>query len=157
MTTLSVRFNVAVLQIAARLFPTGFDVSDTAPDTFDKLKSHVEQTGRMLVWNGASDATIFGDPEVNYAFRAWHDWCHLAGNHPFTPEGERGAANLQIQHIREIYGYTADANEMVRLIDAEVNGQVTYHEHHNGDFPADQVAFVKHYLVNPFAAVVMDY
>jgi hypothetical protein len=154
---LSIRFNVAVLAIAAKLFPAGFDVASDAPDTFEKLASHVEKTGRMLVWNGASDNTIFGDAEVNYAFRAWHDWCHLSGGCEFTPEGEMNAALIQIDHIRSVYGYTPDADNMVLLVWAEVVGQVQYHEHHDGQFPTDQMAFVKHYLINPAGAVVANY
>jgi hypothetical protein len=157
MRAFSLRLNVAVMQIASQLFPTGFDVSDNAPDTFDKLKAHVAKTGRMLVWNGASDKTIFADEEVNFAFRAWHDWCHLAGEFPFTPEGEKDAACMQLQHIRALFGRTKEADYMCRLVWTEVVGQVEYHLHHNGAFPSDQAAFTKHYLVNPFSAVVMDY
>lgn len=157
MSAISIRFNVAVLTIANKLFPCGFDVASDAPNTFEDLSAHVANTGRMLVWNGASDQTIFADDEVNFAFRAWHDFCHLAGNFPFTPEGELKAALMQIDHIRAIYGHTAEADYMATLVWAEVVGQVQYNTYHDGAFPANQAAFVKHFLINPAAAVVADY
>ncbi len=157
MSALSLRFNVAVNHIASQLFPCGFDVSANAPDTFEKLAAHVQETGRMLVWNGASEHTIFGDDETNFAFRAWHDFCHVKGGFPFTPEGEAKAAAMQIEHIRAVYGYTPESDYMARLIDAEVNGQVGYATMHNDEFPSNQAAFVRHYLVNPIGAVVADY
>ena len=138
-------FNVAVNHIASRLFPRGFDVAADAPETFEALKAHVAETRRMKVWNGASERTIFADPETNYAFRAWHDWCHLAGGFEFTPEGEAAAVALQQEHIRTLYGETEQAKYWVRILDAEVNGQLQYAAEH-GDFPADQFSFVKEYL-----------
>lgn len=141
--------NCAVQHIASRLFPTGFDVGDVAPDTFDSLRDHVQRTGRMLVWSGASDRTIFGDPEINYAFRAWHDWCHLYGNggqgFPFTREGEAGAVALQQDHLRALYGDTAQTRKWCAILDCEVNGQAQY-QAETGQFPADQVAFTIDYL-----------
>lgn len=154
---LSTRFNVAVLQIASNLFPAGFDVSENAPNAFEALVSHVQDTGRMLVWNGASDTTIFADNEVNFAFRAWHDYCHVAGGFEFTPEGEKAACLMQIEHIRAIYGDTPTADHFVSLVWAEVVGQVSYTLSHDGAFPVNQMAFVKHFLTNPVGAVSADY
>jgi hypothetical protein len=34
--------NAAIIAIAKRLFPSGFDVSDDAPDTYEKLKAHLD-------------------------------------------------------------------------------------------------------------------
>jgi hypothetical protein len=157
LSPLSTRFNVAVMHIASQLFPAGFDVASDAPDTFEKLVSHVQETGRMLVWNGASESTIFADNEVNYAFRAWHDYCHVAGGFEFTPEGETKACLMQIDHIRAVYGNTAEADYLALLVWAEVVGQVSYNLAHDGAFPVNQMAFVKHYLINPVAAVSADY
>lgn len=87
--------NTAIVAIASLLFPNGFDVADIAPDTYDKLKAHLDAGRRMLVWSGASDYTVFGCCEVNWAYRAWHDWCHWQGAHLFTLEGEEATANMQ--------------------------------------------------------------
>lgn len=135
-------FNAAVLHIASRLFPTGYDVADKAPGSFDALKAHVARTGRMLVWSGASDDTIFADREVNWAFRAWHDWCHLSGGFDFTLAGETEAAKMQIEHVRALYGRRPDWE---RIIWAEVVGQATYFRD-QGKFPAEQRAFTESYV-----------
>ncbi len=137
-------FNVAVLHMASRLFPTGFDVAAEAPSTLEELTSHVRKTGRMLVWNGASENTIFADPEVNYAFRAWHDWQHLMYQFPFTLEGERAAAEAQIAQLSRLYDGAALAR-FARLVLCEVVGQAEYKER-TGDFPTDQVAFARDWL-----------
>ena len=76
-TGLSRKLNAAVLAMVNNLLPMGYDVSDNAPDTYEKLVNHVNKTGRILVWSGASETTIYGDREVNYAFRAWHDYVHF--------------------------------------------------------------------------------
>lgn len=144
-------FNVAVLHMASRLFPTGFDVSNHAPETYRELVSHVSSTGRMLVYSGGSEKTIYDDSEVNYAFRAWHDWCHLKGGFDTVSDGESAACMMQQQHLFQIYG---DASrKWSRILDAEIIGQALYHDHHRS-FPDDQRAFVEVYLRNPQLAVL---
>ncbi|MBZ0227979.1 MAG: hypothetical protein K8F58_05935 [Bauldia sp.] len=71
--------NAAILHIATRLFPCGFDIADNAPGTYRQLKAHLDAGQRMVVYAGGCDHTIYADREINYAFRAWHDWCHYAG------------------------------------------------------------------------------
>ena len=147
MTTLKpldVGFNVAVLQIVSRLFPCGFDVSDNAPDTFEKLQAHYQETGRILVWSGASEQTIFGDPEINYAFRAWHDWRHITESADFSPDGERTVCEKQKADIREIFD-GAQADRFCALLEAEIIGQLA-HEKRYGRFPENQRGFVVAWL-----------
>lgn len=143
--------NVAILQMAARLFPTGFDVAEDAPNTLADLQAQVANTGRMLVYSGGSDATIYACPEVNYAFRAWHDWCHLAGGFAFTAEGEAQACAMQQDQLRRVFGASAQVERWCAILDAEINGQVAFHAA-TGDFPVDQVAFVRDYLAGIWAA-----
>lgn len=97
----------ASVAMAKKFFPTGFDVSDNAPNTYEDLVKHYHETGRMTVWSGGSDKTIFGDEKSNYAFRAWHDLCHLRGGHNFTPEGERGALAEMVKDVRGAYDHSA--------------------------------------------------
>lgn len=149
---LSRAFNVATLQIAARLFPCGFDVRADAPDSLERLVSETAATGRLAVWSGASEQTIFGDPEVNWAFRAWHDWHHYRHRLPFTPEGEREAAAGQQRDIRALYGRGPTADHFCALVEAEVVGQL-HHQQRHGAFPEDQAGFVAAYLVDPTAAL----
>lgn len=157
--------NQCVVGMTARLFPAGYDVGAEAPDTLEKLRDHVLKTGRMLVWNGASENTIFGDPEINWGFRAWHDHCHLRNRegkfdpaapiehlNGFTLNGERVTALEMCSDIRKVYGYGPIAKRMMALVWAEVVGQAMFFERH-GRFPQDQVAFVRAYLVDPECAV----
>ena len=67
---LDIGFNIAVLAISARLFPCGFDVAEDAPRTYEQLLMQLDTHKRMVVYGGGSDQTIYGDREVNHAFRA---------------------------------------------------------------------------------------
>lgn len=59
--------NIAILAMAPP-----FEARATAPATFREVMD-CATSGRVVVWDGASDATIYGDARVNHAFRAWHD------------------------------------------------------------------------------------
>lgn len=149
--------NVAIKQVADRIFPTGFDVASEAPETFEALVQHVETTGRMLVWSGGSDETIYACPETNYAFRAWHDWCHLTGNHAFTPEGERAACAMQQAHLLALYGDNPTTRRWCAILDAEINGQVAFNQATGGEFPVDQYSFVQDCLATCVTAAVLKH
>jgi hypothetical protein len=140
---LDLTFNIAVHTIAARLFPCGYDVTadqNAAPYSLDTLKAHVAVTGRILVWSGASDHTIFDCAETNWAFRAWHDWCHWRHNLPFTVAGERAVATIQKEHLATVYPGRSELARWQRLGDIEVCEQVE-HLTTTGQFVADQMAF----------------
>ena len=141
---LDVGFNVAVLHIADKL-TRGFSVSDCAPSTFDELIAQIERHRHIVVWSEASNATIYGSPEVNYAFRAWHDWCHWRGLHRFTTEGEAAVAKMQADHIDAIYGASDQTHRWRKIIEAQVIGQQRHQERY-GHYPTDQFAFVEEYL-----------
>jgi hypothetical protein len=149
---LSIPFNVATLHIASRIFPLGFDVSADAPDSLAKVISHFENTGRICVWSGASENTVFGDAEVNYAFRAWHDSKHLQGKHHFSESGESAVADMQCADIRALFGNTAEADYFCLIVQAEVMGQLEYKEKFGG-FPLDQYGFTAAYVTNPESAM----
>lgn len=141
-------FNVAVQHIASRLFPTGFDVSmveSEVPSRLATLTAHIRQTGRMLVWGGASELTCFACPETNAAFRAWHDWCHWKLQAPFTEDGERECAAMQQAHLATLYGIEASRRWRL-MIHIEVNAQLAYAQVHDGEFPVDQWAFMATWL-----------
>lgn len=122
--------NRLILKLAPK-----FQASDIAPSTFESLKE--QASGSLVVWAGASDSTIYGDPKVNHAFRAWHDSIHLKLNSPFTLQGERIVALEQARLI--------GSETMGHLIVAEVIGQAEYNLE-TGLFPIDQKAFVIAYL-----------
>jgi hypothetical protein len=138
-------FNCAVLTIANRLCPGGYRVSDDAPDTYEKLKAHLDLTKQMVVWSGGSETTIYADKEVNYAFRAWHDWCHYTGRHAFTVVGERAVFAMQCSHLILFYGDCYQTRLWIKLLRAEVIGQQE-HFYKHGHYPNDQRAFVLAYL-----------
>ena len=152
LTPLSVPFNVAALHIAGRLWPKGFDVSADAPATFEDMVANFKATGRHVVWSGASDRTIFGDPEVNYAFRAWHDWHHISRSLDFSDASEHEVFAGQYRDVRGIYGNGEAAQDFCDLLYAEIIGQLEFKNRH-GNFPADQRGFVRHYLASPTRAV----
>lgn len=149
--------NDACKHMAEKIFPQGFDVTANAPNTYEDLVSHYAKTGRMAVWNGASDKTIFGDDQANYAFRAWHDSCHLRGMHPFTPEGEEGAFEEMVSDVHKEYGDTPDSKKMIGLLHEEIIGQLDYTKFHAGQFPVDQRSFAQAYLKDPEGAVRMTF
>lgn len=144
---LDISFNIATMTAARRLFPTGYDVADDAPQTLEDATAHYKRTGRILVWSGASDRSIFGCPEHNWAFRAWHDWHHIKWQMPFTPDGEALVAAEQYSDLVDIYGIRDERlSHWAAIIDAEVNGQIAYSLNHGGEFPTDQLAFARYYL-----------
>jgi hypothetical protein len=108
-------------------------VSAYAPDTFETLSRNI---GGLVVWDGGSDNTIYGDAKVNWAFRAWHDSLHLKLNADFSLEGETRVA---LEQARILGGYHAE------IVLAEVIGQAEYFAKH-GEFPTNQVEFIKSYL-----------
>lgn len=134
------RLAIAATHLASRLMPRGFDVGQDAPDTLERINAHVRETGRFLVSSEASERTVYGDAEANYAFRAWHDWTHWRFQFPFTLEGETETAYTQAGHLIAIYGGSLDTRDMVALLLCEVIGQAR-HLAETGDFPSDQVAF----------------
>lgn len=144
------RLNSAVEVVMAYLLPNGFDTTDIPElcDTYDKLRAHYMSTGRIRVWTGASDRTIFGDPAVNHAFRAWHDLGHIMLQAPFTPEGEEEVCALQMRQLARIMHGGRSGDEikfMCHMLSAEVNGQIAY-EKLTGQFPEDQRAFMLQHL-----------
>lgn len=145
MQPLDTALNVAIMHIASRLFPAGFDVSEDAPHTFEQLRTHIGSGRRIVVFCGGSDATIYADREVNWCFRAWHDWCHWCGGHPFSLAGETAVFRMQAQHLLSLYGGGPDVQRWIRIIHAEIVGQADFCEI-NGHFPEDQYAFVVDYL-----------
>jgi hypothetical protein len=147
MEPFSLAFNAAVMTIANRLCPTGYDVSPDAPTSLEALTAHIQATGRIVVSSENSDATIYGDPEHNFAFRAFHDWCHWRYQLPFTLDGEREVCKRQQEIVRQVFGPGTATERFCALIECEVVGQAEYFEAY-GHFPEDQRAFAEQWL-NP--------
>jgi hypothetical protein len=100
--------------------------------------------GTMLVFDGASEQTIYGDARVNHAFRAWHDAQHIRARAGFTLAGERLACEMQCRDLQRAFPSVPES--VLRLIRAEVIGQAEYFARH-GAFPIDQAKFIEEYLL----------
>ena len=147
---LDIQLNAAVLAVAHRLFPCGFLVAEIAPQSYEELVARLDAGLPMLVYSGGSERTIYGCPEVNYSFRAWHDWCHWRGRHNFSFEGETAVCCMQGAHLVALYGECPRTRWWKRILHAEVIGQREYFNRH-GVFPDDQRAFVESYLAHTSA------
>lgn len=109
-------------------------------ESFTQLKEEWERSGRVRVNTDFSDGTIFGSASVNWAFRAWHDYCHLTLGADFSKEGEGRAAQLQISHLISHYPTHPLLPLFISLVEIEVNEQVNYF-FETGEFPCNQFDF----------------
>lgn len=138
----SIAFNAMVMTCANAALPRGWRVEESyvkAPSSLLELNASMNTAG-MVVWGGGSDATIFGCPDHNAAFRAWHDSIHWKHQLQFTVAGEAQAAYLQVREMVALYGVDEDIELWAAYILCEVLGQKLHHELH-GEFPQDQRAF----------------
>lgn len=147
---LDIQFNAAVMTMANKVCPVGWLVGDGCPKSYDELIERLDAGNMMFVFDGGSEKTIYGCPEVNYAFRAWHDWCHWKGRFDFSYAGEFAVYRMQCAHLNIVYGCSRQTRRWKRILYAETIGQFDYLRTH-GEFPDDQRAFVEAYLTNPFS------
>ena len=143
-------FNAAVMTMANKVCPLGYDVGSDAPSTIDELNFEMAHTKRIRVNQGHSDNTIFGCPEHNWAFRAWHDWTHWILQAPLDLAGELAVAHRQCEDLAWVYGNGARTRKWQRIIMAEVYGQALYYAA-TGKFPKDQVLFDYSYVSSGMA------
>lgn len=122
-----------------------FDPNDPH-GTFLEHKDYFKQTGKIRIWKGASNNTIFGLPEINWYFRAWHDHTHITNDLGYSPIEESIVAEIQKSQLPEDWIIER------KLIDIEVTGQVQYH-HLNGEFVKDQRQFTAIYYQDPMTAL----
>ena len=131
----------------------GFYPTLQAPNSYTDLKEWAEQNDYhalpMPVFSGGSEDTIYSTPDINYAFRAWHDSIHLEQELDFTTNNELAVASI---HYREVLKYglengypLGECVTAARLIYADVAGQVMYYDKY-GDFVKDQEQFVNEFL-----------
>ena len=101
-----------------------------------------DNEGRLMIWKGASDETIFSRPAYNWMFRAWHDHHHVKRQYAFNEQGEYDVFKEQVKDV-DTYIRPLDealADYMIMLLDAEVNGQVQAFLK-DGAFISDQKQF----------------
>lgn len=131
----SVELNAAILELAP-----AFTVRDEVPSTFPQIMA-----APGIVWSGGSDATIYGDARVNWAFRAWHDATHCTMLYDFSFAGEAMTCEAQIAELLQRYPNAPAL--WPAILRAEVIGQALHYQQH-GQFPEDQRAFVRRLLTN---------
>lgn len=97
-----------------------------APDTYPALRrafAHSRVTGEPLpVSNENSDSVIFTNPDVNYAFRFWHDCSHVLQGLSFSLPDEFELAILHLEDLQNA-GFDPDTAEY-KLLRADTLGQV---------------------------------
>jgi hypothetical protein len=133
-------FNCAIMSMANRVCPAGYDVvEDGGATSLADVQRMIKDRHRLTVDSRYSEDTIFGCPEHNHAFRAWHDWTHWILRAEFTLDGELAVAHRQCEDLARIYGHGLQVRAWCRLIMGEVYGQAHYREVH-GHFAASQPA-----------------
>ena len=153
MLPLDPTLNAAILSIARNLFPDGFDVSPDAPSTYTALKAHLDAGKGLVVYDGGCAGTIYANPAVNHAFRAWNDWSHWRGDHDFSVEGECAVFAMQRRYLLDLYGNNPQTRRWIEILRAEVIGQRLFYERHKR-FVDDQRGFIEAYLQDPDAALL---
>ena len=130
---LSYDLNSKILSLAPK-----HQAKPIAPDSLESLIR--ASTSPMVVYDGGSDNTIYGDPRVNHAFRAWHDSLHLKLNAPFDLAGE---TRVGLEQARILGGAYAE------IVLCEVIGQIEYFNRYQA-FPVNQLEFCLNYLKGRF-------
>ena len=140
----------AVLQQASltkRRLGFGWHPANVAPSTMEELRVEYERLrwglGKSFrVWSGGSDATIYGSPEGNYAFRFWHDITHVEAGLGLTFTEELATAQLQINELAE----SGVPQRALDLFQIDTQGQTHYADITGGKFPEDQLGFATELL-----------
>lgn len=128
-----IQFEQLLKLMTKNIYIPKYEVKDFAPETLKDIVEVYKNTGKLIVWSGASENTIWNTPQSNWLFRAWHDFTHIKGLYEFNNEGEASTALYQMSQSGTI---------LARLIDIEVNGQLEYFNKY-GRFPENQIEFFK--------------
>jgi hypothetical protein len=110
-----------------------FRVSDFAPNTETGLW---EPKSELVIWNGASDKTMFLEAKNNWEFRAIHDQLHMESGLGFTIAEEIELGRIQANQFE---GVLAD------LVYIEIAKQAEYFRD-NGEFVENQLQFTSDML-----------
>lgn len=122
-----------------------FAVDADITDSFETLRGAFRVMGRLPINTGFSDKTIFGDPLVNWMFRAWHDMTHLRLGADFTLAGETSTAVGQIEDVRdarnrgEITPEQAEAFAAIIYVEVVAQAKLAIE---SGSFVSDQRAYM---------------
>lgn len=142
----------AIVGMSAMLMPEGYDVTakdDADINSFKAICDYYSKTGRVIVSSANSEHTIYSHPEINVAFRAWHDYIHITQGLKFTRKGEAKVCCVQqaqaANYLSENGASPEEIDFVVRCLHIEVVEQVE-HYFETGQFVGDQVAFMAQHL-----------
>jgi len=108
-----------------------------APNTFEELKQVNKDKVLLLpVFSGGCANTIWSNPKVNHALRAWHDDIHLEYDYDFSLYGEISTARKHIEVLRKNH-----LGVFSNLFWCEIVGQVLYYNKHK-KYVSNQREFV---------------
>lgn len=120
-----------------------------APSTYNELLlMHLTYPNLLVVYDGGSANTIFSSPDMNFTFRAFHDFGHLAHRLDFQFKNEMKLGELQANEIYDDLLGTVGierANVVRDIVRAEIIGQIEYYQIHRR-YIDDQQTYVKGYL-----------
>jgi len=136
--------NQAILHMAKLIFPKGFQVQHADDKTAQQVWKRFD-AGEFVAPSNNSGYTVFDDPQVNYAMRAWHDWTHWKLRRTFQNVHENQVNDQQKRDLIKVFGRTPQTMRWCKILDADTVGQLQYKKKY-GDFPVDQHAFVLAYL-----------
>lgn len=111
-----------------------------APSSWAALKSWDDNFGHnnpIPVFDGGCELTIYSEPKINHAFRAWHDRTHLRIDAGFDYDGEFAVALSHRASVRGAGLALSDA----KAIMFDTIGQYRYYQTHNA-YIHNQALFV---------------
>ena len=137
----------AIRQLAPKYIAVP-DAPNSAVELQAWMLSHQYLRDALPVYDGNCENTIFSSPEINHAFRAWHDAVHLEHNLGFGFKDELKVARLHIAELRllGITGLDAD------LVFNDVAGQIIFF-YWKKEYVKDQQKFHQHLFINGMEAI----
>lgn len=141
----------AVFNIAKKLVKN-WRVSSDAPNSYEALKKDYAIKGIITVYDGGCDKTIYSTPELNHAFRAWHDYTHLKHDLDFSRRGEFSVCDIQLDLLR-VYNVP---DYYLNIFEADIKGQILYYNKHK-KFVDNQIKFVLDYVHDPVNTLLKEY
>jgi hypothetical protein len=108
----------------------------TQKQAFDAMVYDINYRNKLYVWTGASECTVFGEPVINWKFRAIHDSIHIKNNLDFSAQSELIVNYLQ----QQIFCFDGLPEFERQILNIETAGQVLYYCK-NESFPENQRKF----------------
>jgi len=126
----------------ARSVGFGYQEVADAPETLQSIREAFLKARKdrqaFPVYSGASDKTVYLNPEGNWAFRFWHDILHVIHASDTKFEDEVKLGYLHVQAVEKEFG---KGSLEARIMGWDTVGQSAYHAI-LGNFPEDQAGFV---------------